>query len=258
MARPERRWASKTRLGRRECISSLSSPSAPGKSNWCDPLFDDAFLVVKRNVSHLGGVLWVGFAMSTATESLALGETLLPQVDGRQRVVIEGVYPEVDGGQFPIKRVAGESVVVEGDIFPDGQDLMKRGKVPQDLRIDFLIGADLLEDAAGRASGADSLRLADSARLLRGDSDQESKVEVALSDETAALMDRYPARRFATRYDKELIVIVEREKALFSTWYEVFPRSCAPEPGRHGTFRDCELWLPYIASMGFDVVYLPP
>ena len=254
--------------------------------------------------------------MSTAMESSALGETLLQQVDGRQRVVIEGVYPEIDCGQFPIKRVTGQSVVVEADVFADGHDsiscqvlyrsdterdwraqsmrllengrwhaefqvtklgqyrytlegwidpfktwrhdLMKRVKVPQDLRIDFLIGADLLEDAAGRASGADSLRLADSARLLRGDSDQESKVEVALSDETAALMDHYPARRFATRYDKELIVIVEREKALFSTWYEVFPRSCAPEPGRHGTFKDCEAWLPYISSMGFDVLYLPP
>jgi len=38
----------------------------------------------------------------------------------------------------------------------------------------------------------------------------------------------------------------------------VFPRSCAPEPGRHATFRDCEAWLPYIAGMGFDVLYLPP
>ncbi len=47
-------------------------------------------------------------------------------------------------------------------------------------------------------------------------------------------------------------------KARFSTWYEVFPRSCSSQAGRHGTFRDCEAWLPYIASMGFDVVYLPP
>src|ERR1700733_9805497 len=316
MARPERRWASKTRLGRRECISSLSSPSAPGKSNWCDPLFDDAFLVVKRNVSHLGGVLWLGLAMGTIVESSALGETLLPRVDGRQRVVIEGVHPEVDCGQFPIKRVAGESVVVEADIFADGHDsiscqvlyrsdteldwrtqsmrllengrwraefqvtklgpyrytlegwinrfktwrndLMKRVKVPQDLRIDFLVGADLLEDAAGRTSGGDSLRLSDGAHLLRSDGDQESKVEIALSDEIAGLMDRYPARHFATRYNKELIVMVEREKALFSTWYEVFPRSCAAEQGRHGTFKDCETWIPYIASMGFDVLYLPP
>ena len=51
---------------------------------------------------------------------------------------------------------------------------------------------------------------------------------------------------------------MDREKARFSTWYEVFPRSCASELGRHGTLRDCEAMLPYIASMGFDVVYLPP
>jgi starch synthase (maltosyl-transferring) len=60
------------------------------------------------------------------------------------------------------------------------------------------------------------------------------------------------------RYEKELSVTVDREKARFSTWYEIFPRSCAAEAGRHGTFRDCERWLPYIAEMGFDVVYLPP
>ena len=53
-------------------------------------------------------------------------------------------------------------------------------------------------------------------------------------------------------------MVVDREKARFSAWYEVFPRSCSPEPGRHGTLRDCEAMLPYIASMGFDVVYLPP
>src|SRR5262249_48936613 len=44
----------------------------------------------------------------------------------------------------------------------------------------------------------------------------------------------------------------------FSAWYETFPRSCAPNPGRHGAFVDCEERLPYIASMGFDVLYLPP
>ncbi|RMF92880.1 MAG: alpha-1,4-glucan--maltose-1-phosphate maltosyltransferase, partial [Nitrospinota bacterium] len=44
----------------------------------------------------------------------------------------------------------------------------------------------------------------------------------------------------------------------FSTWYELFPRSCSPEAGRHGTFRDCERLLPEIARMGFDVLYFPP
>jgi starch synthase (maltosyl-transferring) len=71
-------------------------------------------------------------------------------------------------------------------------------------------------------------------------------------------MQRYPSRTFAGRYSKELCLVADREKAGFSAWYEMFPRSCAPEPGRHGTLRDCEAWLPYIAAMGFDVLYLPP
>lgn len=42
--------------------------------------------------------------------------------DGKRRVIIEGVVPEIDGGRFPIKRTIGESVVVEADIFTDGHD----------------------------------------------------------------------------------------------------------------------------------------
>src|SRR5947207_7522705 len=44
--------------------------------------------------------------------------------NGRQRVVIEGVKPEIDAGRFPIKRTVGEEIVVEADIFADGHDLL--------------------------------------------------------------------------------------------------------------------------------------
>ncbi|MDP3039062.1 MAG: DUF3416 domain-containing protein, partial [Deltaproteobacteria bacterium] len=44
--------------------------------------------------------------------------------DGRRRVIIEGVKPEIDGGRFSIKRVVGEKVVVEADIFTDGHDAL--------------------------------------------------------------------------------------------------------------------------------------
>ncbi|GAN31607.1 alpha-amylase family glycosyl hydrolase [Candidatus Brocadia sinica] len=71
-------------------------------------------------------------------------------------------------------------------------------------------------------------------------------------------MNEYRDRKFASNYGKELSVIVDRKKAIFSTWYERFPRSCSPEPGKHGTFKDCEAILPEIAKMGFDVFYLPP
>jgi len=81
---------------------------------------------------------------------------------------------------------------------------------------------------------------------------------VALGDELLELVQRYPERGAETRYDKELSVIVDREKAHFSAWYEMFPRSSAAKPGVHGSFKDCERLLPYVASMGFDTLYLPP
>jgi starch synthase (maltosyl-transferring) len=80
-----------------------------------------------------------------------------------------------------------------------------------------------------------------------------------LEDETLrTLMALYPDRRFATTSPGEFAVVVDRDKACFSTWYEMFPRSCAALPGQHGTFKDCEARLPYLARMGFDVLYLPP
>ncbi len=72
------------------------------------------------------------------------------------------------------------------------------------------------------------------------------------------LVDRYPDRSRATRYARVLEVLVERERARFSAWYEFFPRSCTDDPAVHGTFRDCLDRLDYVADMGFDVVYLPP
>ena len=71
-------------------------------------------------------------------------------------------------------------------------------------------------------------------------------------------MGRYPDQRFITLYDQNLAVVVDPVQARFSTWYEMFPRSCSAVSGRHGTFKDCEARLPYIAGMGFDVLYLPP
>jgi starch synthase (maltosyl-transferring) len=56
---------------------------------------------------------------------------------------------------------------------------------------------------------------------------------------------------------KELTVIVDRPRASFSAWYEMFPRSAGPA-GKHGTLQDVEARLPYVAAMGFDVLYLPP
>ena len=69
---------------------------------------------------------------------------------------------------------------------------------------------------------------------------------------------QHPDRRHATTCPVEYPVLVDRERARCSAWYELFPRSCGPAPGVHGTLRDLAGRLPYVAEMGFDVLYLPP
>ncbi len=236
--------------------------------------------------------------------------------DGRQRVVIENVSPEINCGAFPVKRCIGEKVTVQADIFCDGhdsiaaellfrtegeagwhsaamafymndrwrgsfdiadlcthyycvrawvdyfttwqKDIAVKARAGQDIAVDVLIGVDLIKDAAGREQGGAAQRLSRFADQIAGAADTEHILPLALSSELSALMAGCPDRRFASTYEKELRVTVDRTKARFSAWYEVFPRSCADSPEKHGTLKDCERLLPYIAGMGFDVLYLPP
>jgi starch synthase (maltosyl-transferring) len=121
--------------------------------------------------------------------------------------------------------------------------------------IDWLVGAQLVEEAAARAPKDDARLLAHWVGRLRAEAaDAESALDAALE----ALMRRHPDRGNAARLDRDLRVTVDRERARFSAWYELFPRSTSPEPGRHGTLRDCIARLDYVADMGFDVLYLPP
>lgn len=234
--------------------------------------------------------------------------------EGRNRVIIEGIKPEIDAGRLPIKRTVGEKVVVEADVFTDGhdaiscvlryrpekaadwreapmtplvndrwraefvvtelgryqytvqgwvdrfkswsRDLTKRVNASQDVTIDLLIGAELTEAAAQRALEEDAAKLLAYTAALR--SGGVAGIGQALSAELAELMVRYDDRRFAHTYPTELPIVVDAPVARFSAWYELFPRSCSPEPGYHGTFKDCEARLPYVASMNFDILYLPP
>ncbi|HEV2382296.1 MAG TPA: alpha-1,4-glucan--maltose-1-phosphate maltosyltransferase [Terriglobia bacterium] len=246
--------------------------------------------------------------------------------ESRGRVVIERVSPEIDCGQFAIKRAAGDSVIVAADIFADGhdaisavlqywqhstagrpedrrevpmrelgndrwmaqfpvsqagrydytlqawidrfgswrRDVLKKAGAGEAAPIDLLVGAELIDEASRKAPKSDAARLLKSAKTLREvslDGDEGSVVERLsglLNEDLTGLIWKYSERRFATAYEKELAVSVDREKARCSAWYEMFPRSASAEPGRHGTFKDCEARLPYIAEMGFDVLYLPP
>jgi starch synthase (maltosyl-transferring) len=136
--------------------------------------------------------------------------------------------------------------------------LGKKAEAGQDVSLDLLAGAQILEDLGRKAAGAGGAELAKWAAALRSAGDPSEGVSLALDEDLSALAGRYADKALATLYDPEVRVTVDREKARFSAWYEMFSRSCSSEPGKHGTFQDCESRLPYVAAMGFDVLYLPP
>jgi starch synthase (maltosyl-transferring) len=135
--------------------------------------------------------------------------------------------------------------------------LARKLEAGHDVGSELLEGAALVRDAATRA-GADADWLAAQAARLAGDEEQSARARAALHPALAACMARHADRRGATRHAGVLPIEVERPRAAFGAWYECFPRSAAAEPGRHGTLADLEARLPYVAAMGFDVLYLPP
>jgi starch synthase (maltosyl-transferring) len=244
------------------------------------------------------------------------------QADGRKRVVIEGVAPEIDAGRFAVKRTVGERVRVEADVFGDGHDhvqawllyryvprgsqsgtdpdrwqqvkmtalgndrwagefpvtglgvyqytvagevdhfetwrsdLVKRIEAGQEIDVDLLNGAKLVDEAAERARDDDARELRRWAALLKTGG---AKARAAALDEALlALVEKYPDEAKITLYERVLPVRVERERARFSSWYELFPRSAGAVPFAHGTFADVEARLEYVAGLGFDVLYMPP
>ena len=235
----------------------------------------------------------------------------------KARVVIEGLSPRVDCGRFPVRRVLGDSVIVEADAFADGHDavaasvlyrhecetewrvapmsflgndrwrgrftvqtlgrylftveawvdhleswrraLAKKHQAGQDIEIELQQGAALALAHAGRVAEPAARRLREWARAL-ADPVRESAERALLAQSEALheLARRSPDPELVLRHEPPLAIEVDRERARFSSWYEMFPRSAAARPGEHGTLADVEALLPYVASMGFDVLYLPP
>jgi starch synthase (maltosyl-transferring) len=234
------------------------------------------------------------------------------------RHVIEGVTPSIDCGRYPVKRVVGESCVIEADIFRDGHDIIRaavqwrrkdanefaeapmelfdndrwRGAFPlnENTRYVFTItawtdkyatwAADFMKKAAaGRQLGSD---LQEGIAILRRNVSLVHAIGRDLVSETAnqfssfaktdpaqaaaianhpaliELLARYGERTEATTYDSLFEVVADRPKALFSSWYEMFPRSQGMVQGQASSLREAERRLPAIRAMGFDVLYLPP
>jgi len=234
--------------------------------------------------------------------------------NGRKRVIIEKISPEIDAGRYPVKRVPGEKMGIRANVISDGHDIMtvmllyrhesmkdwnqkeltllyndewisdftvhkkgtyfytvnawidsfktwraginKKIKAGVDISVDLEIGVNILEQAAARATDMDAQDLKNAAESLR--EKKPDFVRIYEEDFLEKIVSKYPDPELVSSYGSELKVLVEREKALFSSWYEMFPRSCSGTLLKHGTFKDCESCLPEIKEMGFDVIYFPP
>ena len=121
------------------------------------------------------------------------------------------------------------------------RDIVKKFEATQDLSVDILVGVQLIEATAQRASRKDRGFLATRAEEIKrlAARDMPGALKMALSPELKTLMIQTADRRRATTYSRELAVVVDREKARFSAWYEMFPRSCSSQPGQQGTLQDC-------------------
>ncbi len=136
------------------------------------------------------------------------------------------------------------------------RDLLSWIETKQNISVALLSGAALIAAAAKRATPADAKRLQNYAQTVKYANEQQA-LTIITDPEFISLMNTYPDLENATFYDKKNTIIVDRIKARFSSWYEVFPRSLG-QPQQHGSLQDLIKHLPYIAEMGFDTVYLPP
>jgi len=165
-------------------------------------------------------------------------------------------------GGFLVQRLGRWLYTIEAwvdELLSWRRQLLARQGAGQPLAVELLRGAQLVEACAARAGHEAAGRLRDWARVL-ADASLGAEQRVAAAQEQALLQlaRGYADPALRRRFEPLLAVQVERERARYSSWYEMFPRSAAAAAGQRGTLADCEAQLPYVARMGFDVLYLPP
>jgi starch synthase (maltosyl-transferring) len=135
------------------------------------------------------------------------------------------------------------------------RDEFVRRVEPDDVRLAARMGAELI--ARCELPEEECRDLAALVTILRTEADVD-RLRAAAGDDALFRLARAHEPRDGIAKSAVYAVQVDRVRARFSTWYEIFPRSSSSEPGRHGTFADLDERLDEIAAMGFDVLYLPP
>jgi starch synthase (maltosyl-transferring) len=201
----------------------------------------------------------VGPGFSPFSES---GQDLSPASESDWReTAMQLVAPGTDEwmAEFPVHQVGWHEfqIVAWVDRFLTWRrELQLKAAAGQDVSLELLEGSLLVRVAAGRATKRDAVTLLERSDALT-DKSMPERLALALDDRLGRLMAGYPDRARATMSAVQRLW-VDRERARFGAWYEMFPRSATPDPSRSGTFREAAAALPRIADLGFDVVYLPP
>ena len=227
------------------------------------------------------------------------------------RIAIDRIYPDVDGGRFAAKCIANRLTTVAADIVCDGhdvltcslhlrrpnerlwttipmtdvgndrweavftpeqlgtweytvsggvdrfqtwlRDLKRRKNAGDDLCDEMLEGQQLIDSVLESAPTQVAEQLSHIKFVLT----DPAGYPTACSTQLASLMAAHADHSEDTWLDIPRRICVERERAAVGAWYEAFPRSWG-KPGAHGTLCDLANSIDYIASMGFDVLYLPP
>ncbi|HSJ65009.1 MAG TPA: alpha-1,4-glucan--maltose-1-phosphate maltosyltransferase [Gemmatimonadaceae bacterium] len=166
-------------------------------------------------------------------------------------------------GSIALDRIGMWTFTVEAwtDVFRTWRsELEKKITAGQDVSSELLEGGQHVAAAARTAKFGDARNtLTKTAAHLRDESvDRTVRAGAALAPGLLALMDAHLRPRGVSTYGRELRVWVDRERARFAAWYELFPRSTGPDESTHGTFDTAARALERVAGLGFDVVYLPP
>jgi starch synthase (maltosyl-transferring) len=254
MTKESGRWPAND--GRRRVVVAAVRPSVDGgrfpvKRTLGERLRVEADLLVDGH-DQIAARLYVRHASDREWAQLAMTRSDPHIID---RFAAEVVIDRLGGWEYEVEAWV--------DAFATWRHgLHRKAEAGQDVSVELLAGAALVTAARDRAEAAravdDSTALAAAARTL-GDATAPAAVRVAIATdpELAARMARHPDRALASRSERPTPLLAEPVRARFSAWYELFPRSTGPA-GRHGTLRDAADMLPYVAEMGFDVVYLPP
>ncbi len=166
--------------------------------------------------------------------------TFVPPLEGRHRFRVLGWVDHWGSWCDATTRKLEAGVAIDSEVLEGAAILEAAGdRLPRSAR----------DARAALEAGAALLRAGDTTPMAdRGSQDRPSLTDLVHSSLRAA----------EATASRSIDVLVERERALFSAWYELFPRSWSTEPGAHGTFVDVIAELDYVASMGFDILYLPP